>query len=65
MSRLDNAIADVAYILDTLMAYRSIQETGGCNECALKQCSYAPKPGQIVRYNCPFFCKEDEDDETD
>ena len=31
MSRLDDAIADTAYILDTLMAYRRIAESGCCN----------------------------------
>ena len=31
MSRLDDAISDVAYILDTLIAYRNIVQSGGCN----------------------------------
>lgn len=56
MSKLDRAISDVAYILDTLMAYRNIVATGCCNECESKnKCAYAPKPGQMVRYNCPFY----------
>ena len=53
MSRLDNAIADVAYILDTLMAYRNILQTHCCNECAKRgYCQKEPAPGQMVRYNC-------------
>jgi hypothetical protein len=56
MSNFDNAIKDVAYILDSLMALRNIHQTGSCNECgAVKTCEYAPKPGQMVRYNCPFY----------
>lgn len=59
MSRLDDVIADVAYILDTLMAYRNIVSTGDCNRCAnTKTCEYIPKPGQLVRHNCPFYEEE-------
>lgn len=56
MSRLDDTIADVAYILDTLMAYRNIVQTGNCNSCKVqKECEIKPMPGQLVRYNCPFY----------
>lgn len=60
MSRLDDVIADVAYILDTLMAYRNIAETGNCNECSKKDCQWKPKPGQLARYNCPHYEAEEE-----
>lgn len=59
MSRLDNTIANVAYILDTLMAYRLIAETGNCNTCKSKNCQWRPKPGQLVRYNCPHYETEE------
>lgn len=55
MSRLDDAIANVAYILDTLMVYRNIAETGNCNTCKDKDCQWRPKTGQLVRYNCPHY----------
>jgi len=56
MSRLDDTISDVAYILDALRAYRNIVETGDCNRCKVKKgCEYVPKLGQLVRYNCPFY----------
>lgn len=62
MSRLDEAISNVAYILDTLIAYRNISNTGCCNDCGkVKGCEYAPKLGQIVRYNCPFYVRKDGD----
>jgi len=53
MSRLDEAIADVGYILDVLKCHRSIVESGSCNDCK-RDCGYMPKPGELVRYNCPF-----------
>lgn len=66
MTRLDQEIAKQAYILDCLMALRNrnIYETGDCNICASKKdCEYVPKPGQMVRYNCPFYKAESEDKE--
>ena len=59
MSRLDDTIANVAYILDTLMAYRIIAETGNCNICKSKDCQWKPEPGQLVRYNCPHYEAEE------
>lgn len=56
--RLDKTIADVAYILDTLVAYRNIVRTGDCNDCEQKgHCDYEPMIGQLVRYNCPHYKK--------
>ena len=56
MSRLDDAISDVAYILDTLIDYRNIVQSGGCNDCGEKmRCKYVPELGEQVRYNCPFY----------
>ena len=55
MIRLDETIADVAYILDSLTAYRRIVQAGCCNSCMRKDCEYLPDPGQLVRYNCPFY----------
>ena len=58
MSRLDDTIANVAYILDTLMVYRNIAQSGNCNTCDNRDCKWKPKPGQLVRYNCPFYVEE-------
>ena len=66
MSRIDDVIADQAYILDCLMALRNIYKTGNCNNCRQQNCEYIPDPGQQVRYNCPFFKrKERRTDEGD
>ena len=55
MDRLNKAISDVAYILDSLILLRQIQQKGDCNICKNRDCEYKPKAGQIVRYNCPFY----------
>ena len=59
LSRVDDVIADQAYILDCLMALRNIYETGSCNECGHLDCGYVPDPGQQVRFNCPFFKRKE------
>lgn len=65
MDKLNDAILNVAYILDCLRCLRNICETGDCNNCKSKPtCDMKPEPGQMVRYNCPFYVKDD-DNETD
>ena len=64
MSRLDDAISDVAYILDTLMAYRNVVESGSCHNCGIQKiCQIKPEWGQLVRYNCPLYVREGGSDE--
>lgn len=56
MAKIDDVIADVAYILDCLRAYRSIVNSGDCNNCRnQKRCDFSPEIGTLVRYNCPFY----------
>ena len=58
-TRIDVTINALEYIASCLRGYKAITETGGCNECAdRKTCSKRPKWGQIVRYNCMFFKRE-------
>ena len=66
-SRLDKIISDVGYVLDCLMTLRRIQNSGDCNDCAMlhSQCRYAPKSGEQVRYNCPFYSRESERSQDD
>lgn len=61
MDKLDNAIANTAYILDCLRALKDILETGDCNNCGT-DCVCKPKAGQMVRYNCPFYMKQGKND---
>lgn len=61
MSRLDDAISDVAYILDTMIAYRNIIQKGNCHDCGeRKDCEYLPQWGDQVRINCPLYKKEED-----
>lgn len=60
MDRLNDAISDIAYILDSLILLRQIQQTGDCNICKNRDCKYKPKVGQLTRYNCPFYNAETE-----
>lgn len=55
IDRLNNTISDVAYILDSLRDLKQIYQSGCCNSCTNRECGYLPKPGQLVRYNCPFY----------
>ena len=55
MSRLDDTMADIAYILDVLRVYRNIVQSGNCNTCYNKNCEWKPKLGQLIRYNCPHY----------
>lgn len=53
---LEKAIGRTAYVLDCLRVLKEIMDAGSCNECEFStDCRYAPKPGQLVRYNCPHF----------
>lgn len=55
MSRLDDTIDDVRYILETLVAYRRIIRQGCCNTCNNQNCEWKPKLGEDVRWNCPHY----------
>lgn len=62
-SRLDDLIKDPTkdpeFTKSYLQAYKNIIATGCCNECAdRKTCSKRPEWGQLVRYNCMFFERE-------
>ena len=57
---LDEAIIHYEEVADWLKLLKRILDSGDCNDCALlnSQCRYAPRVGEQVRYNCPFYSKE-------
>ena len=61
-SKIDELIMSKNYELQCLIAYRDIVSTGDCNVCYNKDCGYRPKPGQMVRYNCPFYRRATDED---
>ncbi len=49
------------YLVDCLSTLKNIMECGDCNTCSIsKNCPYAPKVGQMVRYNCHYYKKAGE-----
>lgn len=48
---------------DWLKLLKRILDSGDCNSCAMlhSQCRYAPRIGEQVRYNCPFYVKEEDE----
>ncbi|MBO5610593.1 MAG: hypothetical protein J5929_09545 [Eubacterium sp.] len=50
-------------IADWLRLLKEIIDQGDCNDCGNRGCLYKPKPGQLVRYNCPLHHKEVKADE--
>lgn len=47
-------------LAEWLKLLKRILDLGDCNDCALlnSQCRYAPRIGEQVRYNCPFYSRE-------
>lgn len=51
------------FLVDCLITLKNIMECGDCNTCSIsKTCQYTPKPGQLVRYNCPHHKKEGDEE---
>ena len=48
-------------LAEWLKLLQRILDSGDCNTCAMlhNQCRYAPRIGEQVRYNCPFYSKEE------
>ncbi len=54
-----NIASEEYYLIEYLRLLQNILAAGDCNECLnQKTCKYVPKPGQQVRYNCPFYNQE-------
>lgn len=49
-------------LAEWLKLLKRILDSGDCNDCAMfyRQCRYAPGWGEQVRYNCPFYSREEE-----
>ena len=49
---LDKAADDIRYAIE-------VQSYHDCNDCGCKSCKYKPKPGELVRINCPLWKREE------
>lgn len=69
LKRCKECASEHHQLADWLKLLRRILDSGDCNSCASfhSQCRYAPRLGEQIRYNCPFYSneKEGEQDETD
>ena len=59
-SREDREVAEEYFrLVDWLRLLKEILDCGDCNDCGNRECLYRPKPGQMVRYRCPFYQKKE------
>lgn len=48
---------------DAYQAYfKDLSSKPDCNTCEKRNCEYRPKPGAIVRVNCPLYSGPEKDD---
>lgn len=59
---LEECAANHRQLAEWLKLLKRILDSGDCNDCAMlhRQCRYAPRWGEQVRYNCPFYSREEE-----
>lgn len=44
---------------DRLKLLKEIVDSGSCNDCGYSsKCYSRPRPGQIIRFNCPMYRRE-------
>lgn len=55
---LDETLNNLKCIKSDLWMLREIMSLPNCNDCKRKDCSYKPKWGEHIRYNCPLHLNE-------
>lgn len=60
LKRCKKCASEHRQLAEWLKLLKRILDSGDCNDCAMlnSQCRYAPRIGEQVRYNCPFYAKE-------
>lgn len=62
--RYENAYSALRYAMECMDALKEILESGNCNDCAAgKTCQYRPGLGNLVRFNCPHYKKQENPEE--
>ena len=65
MSRKNEDLRDflrlIYYAADEIQYALSVQSYDDCNTCGRKHCRYMPKPGAMVRINCPLWKEQEHD----
>lgn len=60
---INDVIRMLYSVADTLRYAMEIISLNDCNTCNREECSYKPKPGQMVRINCPHWIEKEHDAE--
>lgn len=55
---LDETLSNLKGIKSDLWMLHEIMSMPNCNDCKRKDCSYKPKWGEHIRYNCPLHLAE-------
>ena len=59
----DSLYMALRFLEDCMNFYRNMHDLPTCNECAKqKDCEYVPRWGERVRYNCPHYKAEVNED---
>lgn len=60
-THIDEMIFDIADAIQKANEFDRIMTLPNCNNCGkVKECEYAPKPGERVRINCALWEGRDE-----
>lgn len=51
---LDEIVSHIQSVKSDMWMLREIMSLPNCNDCKRKDCSYKPKWGEHIRYNCPL-----------
>lgn len=52
------------YLVECLTTLKDIYDSGDCNNCKIhKDCPCPPGLGKLVRFNCPHYISEEENDD--
>lgn len=69
MSRHDEDLNELIGLLVSLISHAqygmTVKTYDDCNNCGRRNCEHKPKPGQMVRINCPLWSYDDEEEDTD
>ena len=66
MSRMDSDIEDFVRIMREVMSDAlyaiAVRSYNDCNDCHRIRCRYRPKPGEMVRINCPLWSEGEQEE---
>lgn len=61
---LDEIVSHIQSVKSDMWMLREIMSLPNCNDCKRKDCSYKPKWGEHIRYNCPLHADRKTEPQT-